>query len=107
MTAGGRSADLDALIDELTVDAYNEEEQLTGFLTGSEDALQSSEKATIVGVTVQVVAVTAGPDVRRGVVAVCERESARHEVSLADLRFEPNSRLGLVANAYRRWLGCG
>jgi hypothetical protein len=100
------STDLDALIEDLTLDAYGEEEQLTGFLTGAEDALESPEQAAIVGVTVQVISVTAGPDMRRGLLAVCEREGARQEVSLADLRFKPNSELGLVANAYRRWLGC-
>jgi len=102
----GKSTDLDALIEDLTLDAYGEEEQLTGFLTGAEDALESPEPATIVGVTVQVISVTAGPDMRRGLLAVCEREGAPQEVSLADLTFAPDSRLGLVASAYRRWLGC-
>jgi len=100
------TADLDALIDELTVDAYGEDEQLTGFLTGAEDALRSPESATIVGVTVQVVAVKEGPDIQRCLIAMCEREGVRQDVSLADLRFAPDSRLGLVAAAYRRWLGC-
>lgn len=106
MTADDALPELDALIEELKLDAYGDEEQLTGFLTGAEDALDPPEPATIVGVTVQVTAVTVGPDVRRGLVAVCEREGTRHHVSLADLRFEPGSQLGLVANAYRRWLGC-
>lgn len=52
------------------------------------------------------IAVTEGPDSRRGLVAVCERDGPRHEVSLADLRFTPDSELGLIAAAYRRWLGC-
>jgi hypothetical protein len=33
------AAELDALIEELTVDAYNDEEQLSGFLVGAEEAL--------------------------------------------------------------------
>lgn len=106
MSADTRLAGLDALIDELTVDAYNEEEQLVGLLTGAEDALRPPGSATIVGVPVEVIAVTEGPDSRRGLVAVCERDGARHEVSLADLRFTPDSELGLIAAAYRRWLGC-
>jgi hypothetical protein len=44
--------------------------------------------------------------VRRGLIAVCERDGARHEVSLADLRFKPDSQLGMMAAAYRRRLGC-
>lgn len=99
-------ADLDSLIAELTVDAYGDEEQLTGLLTGAEDALNAGEAATVVGVPVHITAVTAGPDVRRSLIAVCERGGKRHEISLADLTFDPGSELGRVAAAYRRWLGC-
>jgi hypothetical protein len=106
MSAEARLARLDALNEELTVDAYDEDEQLTGLLSGVEEALRPPEAATIVGVPVQVVAVIEGPDVRRGLIAVCERDGARHEVSLADLRFKPDSQLGVMAAAYRRWLGC-
>jgi hypothetical protein len=101
------TVDLQSLIAELTVDAYGEEEELTGLLTGAEDALKVGEVATVVGVCVQVTAVTEGPDVRRGLITICEREGARYEVSLADLAFDPTSALGYVAAAYRYWLGCG
>jgi hypothetical protein len=39
------TADLDALIEELTVDCYDDEEQLTGLLTGAEVALVVGEIA--------------------------------------------------------------
>jgi hypothetical protein len=99
-------AELDALIAAVTVDAYGDEEQLTGFLTGAEDALNKSEPASIAGVPVEVVKVDAGPDVRRGLTAICEREGTRHEVSLVDLALPADSELGRVVAAYRRWLGC-
>jgi uncharacterized protein YigA (DUF484 family) len=101
-----RLAEIDAFIDELTIDAYGDEEQLTGFLTGAEDALQAPEPAAIVGVSVEVVKVDEGPDLRRGLIAVCEHDGARYEISLADLTFGPDSQLGLIVAAYRRWLGC-
>ncbi|HYB22193.1 MAG TPA: hypothetical protein VED41_00245 [Solirubrobacteraceae bacterium] len=104
--SGTRLAELDELIAELTVDAYGDEEQFTGFLTGAEDALQGSEPASIVGVPVTVVKIDAGPDVRRGLTAICERDGARYEVSLVDLAFPADSELGRVTAAYRRWLGC-
>ena len=50
------AAELDALIEELTVDAYNDEEQLSGFLVGAEGALVRGEHATVAGVTVEVMA---------------------------------------------------
>lgn len=100
-------AELDTLIEELTVDAYGDEEQLTGFLTGAEEALQAPEAASIVGVPVQVLKIDTGTDARRGLTAICERDGVRHEVSLTDLAFSADSQLGRVAGAYRRWLGCG
>ena len=94
--------DLDALIDELTVDAYNDEEQLSGFHVGAEEALRRGEHATIAGV---VVAVDCGPDARIGLLARVSREGAAYDVALADLAFSAGSELGRVVAAYRRWLG--
>lgn len=99
-------AALDVLIEELTVDAYGDEEQLVGFLTGAEDALAVGEMVTVAGVEIRIVAVDCGPDARRGLLAVCERDHQRFEVSLADLAFGPSSELGQIVAAYRRWLGC-
>ena len=99
-------AELDTLIDELTVDCYNAEEQLIGLLTGAEEALVIGEIATIAGAEIRIMAVDCPSDVRRGLTAVCERESHRFELSLADIRFGDASKLGRIARAYRRGLGC-
>jgi hypothetical protein len=99
-------AELDRLIDDLTVDCYGDEERLTGFLTGAEEALVVGEIATIAGVEISVMAVDSPSDLRRGLTAVCQRNGQRFELSLADIRFAEASRLGRIADAYRRWLGC-
>jgi hypothetical protein len=99
------AAELDAMIDELTVDAYGDEEQLSGFLVGAEEALVRGERATIAGVTVEVISVDCGPDARTGLTARVLRDGASHEVAIADLRFAPGSELGAVVAAYRRWQG--
>ena len=57
MTAGKR--DLDALIEEITVDCYGEDEELTGFLAYLEDTLEQPVEATVVGVPVTIVGVDA------------------------------------------------
>lgn len=44
------TARLDALIAELTLDAYADEEQLSGFLVGGDEALNPGEPAQIVGI---------------------------------------------------------
>jgi hypothetical protein len=42
------AAELDALIEELTVDAYNDEEQVSGFLVGAEEAFVSGSELGVV-----------------------------------------------------------
>ncbi len=106
MSSATDLATLDALIEELTVDAYGDEEQLVGFLTGAEDALTVGETATVAGVEIRIVSVECGPDARRGLIAVCERDGRRFELSLADIAFDESSELGQIVAAYRRWLGC-
>jgi hypothetical protein len=97
--------ELDALIEDLTVDAYGDEEQLSGFLVGAEEALTPGEMAMIVGVDVEIVKVDCGPDARSGLLASVRRDHGRYEVALADLAFTDGSELGLLVAAYRRWLG--
>src|SRR3954465_9864244 len=99
------AADLDALIEELTVDAYGDEEQLAGFLVGAEEALVRGERATVVGLAVEVMGVDCGPDVRTGLIARVRGEGTRYEVTLADLTFAAGSALGVIVAAYRRWQG--
>lgn len=100
-----RVAELGALIDEFTIDCYSEDEQFDGLLIGAEEALETAEAATVVGVPVRITSVKAGPDMRSGLIAVCNREGSGYEITLADVTFEPRSQLGRVVAAYRRWLG--
>jgi hypothetical protein len=98
------AAQLDAMIDDLTVDAYGDDEQLSGFLVGADEALVPGERASIVGVDVEILAVDAGPDERTGLLAGVRRDGQAYEVTLADLSFPAQSALGLVA-VYRRRQG--
>lgn len=104
--SGARSArDLDGLIDEITVDAYEDDEQLTGFLVAAEEVIEAPEPASIVGVDVEVIAIDTGPDARTGLLSRCRRGGGVHEVAFADLTFPAASELGLIRDAYRRWQG--
>jgi hypothetical protein len=105
MTTAARLSELDALIEDLTIDAYGDEEQLSGFLVGAEDAFEDGESAQLAGVRVQITAVDQGPDARTGLTARVRRDGTTHEVALADLRFAAGSRLALIVAAYRRWQG--
>jgi hypothetical protein len=57
------------------------------------------------GLLTKVTSVDCGPDARTGLTARVLREGEKFEVALADLRFAPDSELGVVVAAYRRWQG--
>jgi hypothetical protein len=103
MTAGKR--DLDALIEEITVDCYGEDEELTGFHTYLEDALEQPVEATVVGVPVTIVGVDCPAGALRGLVARCKRDGGEYEVSLLDVALPRGSELARVLAAYRSWAG--
>ncbi|MFF4527569.1 hypothetical protein [Streptomyces bluensis] len=64
-------AALEALTEEATVDAYGQDEQLTGFFTMIEESLAMPFTTTVLGVEVSVVGVDLAEDGR--VVARCAR----------------------------------
>lgn len=101
-TAGRLTAsDLDRLIEEATVDCYNEEEQVTGLYTMIEQELALPFKTRILGVEVSVVEVELDDF---GIKAICKRGRLRQCVALADLPLPspPPSGAEWIA-AYRRW----
>jgi hypothetical protein len=98
------SAQLDVLIEELTIDCYNDEEQETGFQVGAEEALVRGELAQLAGHTLEVLKVVHGLDVRAGLRAsVRGHDGVTHEVALSDLVFPNESELGTIVAG--RWLG--
>jgi hypothetical protein len=96
------SAQLDELIEEATVDCYDEEEQASGFFAVIEDNLALPFTTRILGVDASVAAVEMDNDGR--IKAVCERSGERQRIDLIDLPIPspPPSGAEWIA-AYRRW----
>ena len=96
-------AALEALIEEATVDAYGEDEQLTGFFTMIEESLAVPFTTTVLGVEVSVVGVDLAEDGR--VVARCVRGGAvRQDIGILDLPLpEPAPEGSQWIEAYRYW----
>jgi hypothetical protein len=98
-------ARLEALVEEATVDAYNESEQVTGLFTMLEDHLRVPFTTTIldVEVTVEKVDLTGEEEI----VAVCRRGKMRQRVSLLELPLPsppPEGAEWIAAYRYwRRW----
>ena len=75
--------ELDALVEEATVDAYNEEEQLSGFAVMIEDNLEMPFETTVLGVMVTVKGVT---QTESGIVADCVRDGQHQAISILTCR---------------------
>lgn len=96
-------AELDALIGEATVDAYDDDEQLTSLFTMIEDNLAVPFTTQVLGVEVTVRRV----DLRQGgVVAICHRDRFRQAIGILDLPLpEPSPSGAEWIEAYRHWAG--
>ena len=99
--ASKRTAALEAMIDEATVDAYNEDEQLTGLYTMIEDNLAVPFTTTVLGVEVTVRKIDLTGD---SIVAICSRGRQRQRIDLLDLPLPTPPPDGAEwIDAYRHW----
>ena len=92
------------MIEEATVDAYDESEQATGWYTMFEKHLELPFETTVLGVVVTVASV----DLRENnqIVAVCTRGRDRQAISVVDLPLPSAKPAGCEwIEAYRHWLG--
>lgn len=94
--------DLDELIEEATVDAYDEEEQAMGFCSVLDDEVTYPFTAHLIGETVSVTGVEQANDNR--IVATCERNGKTYRIGLLDLEIDTAKVAGgqWIA-AYRAW----
>lgn len=95
--------ELDALVEEATVDAYGDDEQLGGFAVMIEDNLEVPFETTVLGVTVTVQKVSQAGS---GIVADCVRDGRHQAISVLDLPLpEPPPGGAEWIAAYRHWTG--
>lgn len=93
--------ELDALVEEATVDAYGDEEQLAGFAVMIEDNLVLPFETMVLGMTVTVEKVSRTDS---GIVADCVRGGHHQAISVLDLPLpEPPPRGAEWIAAYRHW----
>lgn len=92
------------MIDEATVDAYGEDEQLTGLFTMLEENLAVPFGTTVLGVEVTVRGVDLTQDGR--IVALCFRGRVRQEIGILELPMPTPAPDGAEwIEAYRHWTG--
>lgn len=98
-------AQLDALVAEAVVDAYDDDEQLTGLYTMIADNLAVPFTTEVLGVEVTVRRI----DLRAGgIVAVCHRSRLRQAIGILDLPLpDPPPEGAQWIEAYRYWAAGG
>ncbi|MGF6885649.1 hypothetical protein ABIA39_007434 [Nocardia sp. GAS34] len=95
-------AELQEMIDEATVDCYNDSEYVTGFYTMIETHLAMPFQTTVLDVAVTVTGVDLTID--NGIVAVCRRGKSRQRILILDLPLpEPFPDGAEWIEAYRHW----
>jgi len=99
-----RTAWLDAMVEEATVDCYNEDEQVGGLFAMIEDHVAVPFETTVLGVRVCVegVDLTASNQI----VAICSRGSQRQAIPILELPLPTPPPEGADwIDAYRHWSG--
>ena len=78
-----RNAALEAMIEEATVDAYNDDEQLTGLCTMTQEHMAVPFATTVLGV--EITTVTKVDLTGDSIVRICARGRDRQRIDLLDL----------------------
>lgn len=101
--ASKRNTALEAMIAEATVDAYNDDDQLTGLFTMLDEHLAVPFTTTVLGVEVTVQKVDLTGD---SIVAIFVRGRDRQRIGLLDLPLPTPPPDGAAwIDAYRHWAG--
>jgi hypothetical protein len=95
---------LDRVIETITVDCYNEDEEYTAFLTVIEDEVALPAPASLLGTPVTVVQLDYA-DPARGLVVVCRGPDGTGEVAFGDVAFPADTLAAWLHAAYRHHLG--
>lgn len=93
---------LDTMIEEATVDAYNDEEQITGLFTMLDEHLAVPFHTDLLGITVTVKKIDL--TVEHEIVAICRRDGHKQAIPILDLPLPvPRPDGAEWIDAYRRW----
>ena len=96
---------LDDMIEEITVDAYGDDEKLWAFLQAIGDNVELPADGFVIGEPVSVIDVDYDGNERRGLTARCRREDgSEHVVAVSEVVFPRVSAGARHIAAYRRWL---
>lgn len=93
----------DKVIEMIIVDAYDDYEQLSAFLTVLDEEVPLPAEATVLGSPVTVLQIDF-VDLPRGLFARCRGTHGEGEAALADVCFPPDTVAAWIHAAYRHYL---
>jgi hypothetical protein len=93
--------ELDSLIDEITADCHDDDEQLMGFANAFEE-VSFPCPGTVIGEDVQVLSVNAADD-RPDLLATCKHDGRTYDIALLDIDINADTNTSHLIAAYRRW----
>lgn len=105
MTPRRRDPGLDELIADITVDCYDEHEELTGFECAFDEWAAFPCPGTVIGEDIQVLSI-ATEHGRRELIATCERGGRKYRVALLDVELNADPATKRLLAAYRWWAEC-
>ncbi|MGO8824388.1 MAG: hypothetical protein ACLQU9_04035 [Acidimicrobiales bacterium] len=97
-----RNSELDSLIADITVDCYNDDEQLTAFEAAFDNDATLPCPGSAIGEEVSVISVGVANG-RRELMATCEHKGSRYQMALLDIELNGDLTTKTLAAAYRRW----
>jgi hypothetical protein len=100
------TTDLDDLVEEIIIDAYGDDEQLSAFCQVIEDEVPLPADGFVIGEPMSVIKIDYDGNERRGLTARCRREHGlEHVVAASEVVFPKGSTGARYLAAYRKWLG--
>jgi len=96
---------LDEMVEEITVDAYGDDEKFWAFRQAFEDNVELPADGFVIGEPVSVIEVDYDGNERRGLTARCLRQDgSEHVVAVSEVVFPKSSAGARHIAAYRKWL---
>ena len=101
-----RQADpeLDCLIAEITIDAYDEDEALQAFDNAFDEDASFPLPGSVIGEDITVLSIGQANS-RRELTATCTRNKRHYEIALLDITIHANPTVSRLLAAYHRWFG--
>jgi hypothetical protein len=96
--------DLDELIEEITVDCYDHDEQLGGFEVAFDNDATFPCPGTVIGQDIEVLSVATANN-RAELIATIRSHGQRYTVALLDVQLDADPTTTRLLAAYRRWTG--